>query len=143
MPRDCSKSIFVASRVVPMPKMRERCASLFGRSAVALFALALALTASSARAAARRIALIHASAELTRSVSLALYPWDIGVVEIDEPTPDANAPDALDSARVLARHHDADAIAWIERTDESATLWFFDATDRSLHSQSWPPSPSR
>jgi hypothetical protein len=126
-----------------MPKMRERCASLFGRSALLAFvAFALVLvSSSSARAAARRIALLHAGVELTRSVSLALYPWDIGVVEIDEPTPDATAPDAIARARSIARRHDADAIAWIERTDESATLWFFDATDSSLHSHPVPPSP--
>jgi hypothetical protein len=135
-----------------MPKMRERCASPSGRRAprpsspsraIILLAIVLGATvASSAGAAARRIALVHAGAELTRSVSLALYPWDIGVVEIDDPAPDAGAADAIDAARAIARRHDADAIAWIERTDETATLWFFDATDGSLHSHPLPASRS-
>ncbi|MGO8993040.1 MAG: hypothetical protein ACLQVI_06915 [Polyangiaceae bacterium] len=140
-----------------MPKMRVRCASLSGRRpprrayalatrVLATFALALGLLAASARparAAARRIVLMHADADLTRSVDLALYPWDIAVVEVDEPLPDATAPDAVASARSIAKRHSADAIAWIERTDESATLWFFDASDSSLHSHPLPLSPQQ
>jgi hypothetical protein len=149
MPRASSRSTFVASRVVPMPKMRERCASRFGRGPpqhgllLALTLLAIALTlgaASPARAASRRIALIHADPDLTRSVSLALYPWDIAVVDIDEVAPDPTAPDASTSARSLARRHGADAIAWIELTDETATLWFFDAINGTLHSHPLPLS---
>ena len=135
-------------------QMRVRCASLSGRRpprrayalatrVLATFALALGLLAASARparAAARRIVLMHADADLTRSVDFALYPWDIAVVEVDEPLPDATAPDAVASARSIAKRHSADAIAWIQRTDESATLWFFDASDSSLHSHPLPLS---
>ncbi len=148
MPRGCSRSTFVASRVVRMPKMRERSASLSGRPArssftlrhaFALLALLLASSwAPAARAAARRIALLHAGPELTRSVNLALYPWDIGVVEAADPSPDPDAPDAIARARAVALRHEADAIAWIARTDESATLWFFDAGDVTLHSHAIP-----
>jgi hypothetical protein len=141
-----------------MPKMRERCASLSGSRAdcgrrprasrdpvsfllaAALLVLGLA-SAAPAHAAARRIVLIHPEPALTRSVDLALYPWDITVLEISDAPPEASSPDAAAGARAIAKHHDADAIAWIDRTDDSTTLWFFDASDGSLRSHPLPSSP--
>jgi hypothetical protein len=132
-----------------MPKMRERCASRFGRPPpqrglrllLTLFVVALSLGAAwPARAASRRIALIHADPDLTRSVSLALYPWDIAVLDIDDDAPDPTAPDASASARSIAHRHGADAIAWIDLTDETPTLWFFDAINGTLHSHPLPLS---
>ena len=135
-----------------MSKMRERCASPFasfasrpGRRALRRgisLVLALALLAvftPAARAAARRIALIHAEPELTRSVDLALYPWDITVIVVDDAPPDATGPAA--AARAIARRHGADAVVWVERSNEATTLWFFDAAEDSLHSRTLPPSP--
>jgi hypothetical protein len=130
-----------------MPKMRERCASLSGHRRRGRLALAFVLgffallLATPARAAARRIVLIHAEAELTRSVDLALYPWDITVLEVDEAPPNPTGPDAASEARAIARRHGADAVAWIDRTDETATLWFFDADGAKLGSHPLPFSP--
>ena len=132
-----------------MPKMRERCASLFAspparralrRGISVVLALAFLLAAPlSARAGARRIALIHAEAELTRSVDLALYPWDITVIVVDELSPGETDPAA--AARSIAKRHGTDAVVWVERSNSATTLWFFDATDDSLHWRKLPPSP--
>ena len=104
MPRACSRSTFVVSRVVRMPKMRERSARLSARSLSVrgslrrrglclVLGLALLVGAPSrAYASARRIALIHAQAELVRSVDIALYPWDITVVEVDASAPIRRRP---------------------------------------------------
>ena len=138
-----------------MPKMREHCASLFAsfvrsircpsRRAVCRgfgLGVALAFTAGTpAQAAARRIALIHAQPQLARSVDIALYPWDITVIEVDATPPDPTGPDASARAQSIAREHGADAVAWIDRTGDTATLWFFDQSDRSLHSHPLPSSP--
>jgi hypothetical protein len=122
-----------------MPKMRARCESPSAKRALALlFGLTLLLSSSTAFAAARRIALVHAEPELTRSVDLALYPWDIDVVVIDDTPPDATAPDAARFAQDIAARHKADAIAWIVRSRDSATLWFYDGTTHSLHSHPLP-----
>ncbi len=71
-------------------------------------------------------------------MELALYPWDIAVVELDDAPPDATAPTAVPTARLLAKRHRADAVVWIERAPDTATLWFFDASDDSLHSHPLP-----
>jgi len=122
--------------------MRARCASHSARRAARLaFALPLVAAVTSsppARAAARRIALIHADRDLTRSVDLALYPWDIAVVEIDDAPPDGNTPDAAAAARLIARRRGVDAVTWIARDGDSATLWFYDAASGTLHSHPLP-----
>ena len=138
-----------------MLKMRERSASrsVSRRSVGGLrflvrlllflplpFAL-LAAAASPARAATRRIALVRADRDLARSVDLALYPWDITVVDVDEPPPDTTGPSPRASARLLAKRHGADAVAWIERGADVTTLWFFDPADDSLHSRRLPVAP--
>ena len=147
-----------------MPKTHERCATLFsgrprslraghGRAPRArrslqslqvlfLFAALLASTwPTRARAAARRIALVREGPGLTRSVELALYPWDVTVLEISDAAPDATSADAAASADVIARRHAADAIAWIAHEQGGATLWFYDATTRALHSHPLPSLP--
>jgi len=133
--------------------MRERCASLSGsrralrvirqasRRGISLLLLVLAFlgaTPSTASAATRRIALVHPDRELARSVDLALYPWDIAVVEVDDAPPDATGPSAKATARSIARRYRADAVTWIERSNDSVTLWFFDRADDSLHSRPLP-----
>jgi hypothetical protein len=130
-----------------MLKMRERCSTRSDRSParllvrLALFAFFVSLactTAGTARAAAKRIALIHADRELSRSVELALYPWDIAVIEIREPPPDSSDPNPRAAAKALAVRYRADAVAWIERSSEAAVLWFFDSADGSLRSRPLP-----
>jgi hypothetical protein len=106
-----------------------------------LAALFASIWPTRARAAARRIALVHEGPGLTRSVELALYPWDVTVLEIGDAPPDATAADAASSADVIARRHDADAIAWIAHEQGGATLWFYDATTHALHSHPLPPLP--
>jgi hypothetical protein len=109
------------------------------RALVPLAFLLLLATPRAAHAAARRIALIHAEAELTRSVDLALYPWDIAVIVVAEPLPDPIDPAA--AARAIAKRHEADAVVWVERSSDATKLWFFDATEGALHSRTLPPSP--
>jgi hypothetical protein len=139
-----------------MPKMRERCASRSAKSpsairergpvrrfSVCAFGVAALLVAldAEALAAARRIVLIDAPPELARSVDVALYPWDIAVVEVEATPPDGTSPDAAASARSIAAREHADAVAWIERGEDAPTLWFFDDSDGSLRSHPLPPSP--
>jgi hypothetical protein len=102
-----------------------------------VIAIALVSHAASAIAAARRIALVHAEPALVRSVDLALYPWDIEVVEVPDTPPDSDAPDASALAQSIAERHQADAVAWIARGD-APLLWFFDATSASLQSRALP-----
>ncbi len=122
-----------------MPKMRERCAtrstSRRPRRAGLLVALALASSPTVAHAAARRIAILRAEPALARSVDLALYPWDIAVVEAGDAPPDPAAPDASSAARAIAERVAADVVAWVDRSAGATTLWFFDRTDGSLRAR--------
>jgi hypothetical protein len=100
-----------------------------------------------ANAAARRIALIRAEPELRRSVDLALYPWDIEVVAIEETPPDGAAPGAAADAQAIAQRSDADAIAWLVPASAATpngvpTLWFFDTASRTVQSHPLPALPS-
>jgi hypothetical protein len=133
-----------------MPKMRERCARLFGSRPIrrvartGLLVAALVAVALPASAATRRIALVHAEPDLERSVDLALYPWDIKVVTIEDAPPDGNAPGAAAEAKAIAQRHDADAIAWLVQGSDAAapTLWFFDTTTLAIQSHPLPSLPS-
>jgi len=106
--------------------------------------MALLVTAATASAANRRIALVRAPPDLERSVDLALYPWDITVVTIDDAPPDTSAPSAAAAAQSIAHRYDADAIAWLVPGGAGAapTLWFFDTTSLSVQSHPLPVLPS-
>jgi hypothetical protein len=136
-----------------MLKTRARCAARsaerdFGRvtRVSVTFALGAAILASAAPAlaAARRIALVHAKPELARSVDLALYPWDIKIVTVEDEPPDGVAPGAATAARAIAERNDADAIAWIVPAGAPAVplLWFFDTTSGTIQSRPLPALPS-
>jgi hypothetical protein len=132
-----------------MLKTRARCATRSAErlvrrvtrvSVAVAFAGALLTSATAASAAARRIALIHAQPELRRSVDLALYPWDINVVTVDEEPPDGISPGAATAAEAIAERNDADAVAWIVPGGAPAAplLWFFDTTSGALQSRALP-----
>jgi hypothetical protein len=145
-----------------MPKTRERCETVFAsrssrtaravrraaRASVTLAAfVAIASTTARARAATRRIALVRAEPELQRSVDLALYPWDIKVVAIEETPPDGAAPNAAADAQAIAERNDADAIAWLVPASPGTpngvpTLWFFDTASHTVQSHPLPALPS-
>jgi hypothetical protein len=108
--------------------------------AAVAFAGTLLTSATTASAAARRIALVHAQPELQRSVDLALYPWDIKVVTVDDEPPDGVSPGAAAAAKAIAERNDADAIAWIVPAGAPAVplLWFYDTTSGALQSRTLP-----
>jgi hypothetical protein len=109
-----------------------------------MIAVAFAAWAGPASAATRRIALLHALPELQRSIDLALIPWDVEVVPVEDAPPDTSAPAVGAEALELARRHDADAIAWLVPGSGGAvpTLWFFDAKSLSMQSEPLPALPS-
>ncbi len=101
---------------------------------------ALLTNAAAASAAARRIALIHAQPELQRSVDLALYPWDIKVVTVDDEPPEGASPGAPAAAKAIAERNEADALAWIVAASGPAVpqLWFFDTATGALQTRPLP-----
>ena len=85
-----------------------------------------------AHAEPRRLAVLGGGASLKRSVDVALDPWDVDVVLLDEAPPDALAADAVARAGSIAEHHGVDAVAWFRRTDDETVLWLFDARTQTI-----------
>jgi len=97
------------------------------RRARSLFVLVISLVALPAWGAQRRIALIHGDAEVLRALELALSPWDVATIPVDEREPASSQPDAMHQAAELSARLEVDGIVWSSETPEGSLLWVYDA----------------
>jgi hypothetical protein len=113
---------------------RTRTERAHARRALAVLAVVVTHGASIALAHAdpRRLAVLGGGASLKRSVDVALDPWDVDVVLLDDAPPDALAADAVARAASIAERHRVDAVAWFRRTDDETVLWLFDARTHTI-----------
>jgi hypothetical protein len=101
--------------------------------------------ARTTQAASRRLALITNDPELTRSVSIALTPWGVDTVPLNQNSLGAALPDAAEHAADLARHSHFDTVVWISTAEQVSVLWVYDATSDEVSTRVFsgmPPLPS-
>ena len=113
---------------------RTRTERAHARRALGVLAIVVthAIAIGEAHAEPRRLAVLGGGAALKRSMDVALDPWDVDVVLLDDAPPDALAADAVVRAASIAEHHGVDAVAWFRRTDDETVLWLFDARTRTI-----------
>ena len=83
-------------------------------------------------APAEKLGLISLPPTLRAAIALALEPWRIHVIELDDVAPPSSVPEAAAAARVIAVARSVDAVTWVTRTTESRTLWLYDLRDEQL-----------
>jgi hypothetical protein len=97
------------------------------------FACTCLLLAHTAWGARRRVALVGGGGALERSVTIALSPWDLEVLPIDDVAVGSGMPAAAQQAKALATEHHVDAVAWISHEGQGNALWVYDAeTDQTI-----------
>jgi hypothetical protein len=92
-----------------------------------LLGVASLLSASVAFADERRIAVLEPDGELLRALVLALSPWGVEPVRIDEPPPAASPSGAISVATRLSRELGVEGVVWVSISEQGALLWVFDA----------------
>jgi hypothetical protein len=108
------------------------------RVALRSIAIACVLWSGSARALeheARRVALLNADAELLRSVSIALSPWQLEVLALEAPSPPRSLPEAAVEARELSRSLGANAVVWVSIAETTSVVWVYDAQSQRVSSR--------
>ncbi len=105
------------------------------RLVAAFVLLVVALSASPAHAARRRVVLVNADPQLLRAVVVTLTAWDLDVVSHAATSPGATLPDAERRAVDLSRELSADVLAWISVGKDEAVLWIFDTDTKQIGSR--------
>jgi hypothetical protein len=97
-----------------------------------LAALAIAATAGGQE---RRVALLNADPPIARALTVALSPWQLGVVPASALAPIGDLETASAGARVIATDQNADVVVWIapaQRAGERGSLWVYDTANQQL-----------
>jgi len=105
------------------------------KGALILAQVAALAGASTAGAQERRVAALDADAPLTRALTVALSPWQLGVVPTPGPAPAPDFDTASARARVIALDQHADVVVWLvppARPGEPGSLWVYDTASQQL-----------
>ncbi len=97
-----------------------------------IVATTVAVHVRAAAAAPARLGVIDLPPEVDRAVRVALAPWGLQVVALDDPAP-AGEPTSLPrAAAAIAAQGDAAALLWIAGDGDATTLWIFEAATGEL-----------
>jgi len=105
------------------------------KGALILGQVAALAGAHTAGAQERRVAAIDADAPLARALTVALSPWQLGVVPTPGPAPAPDFDTASTRARVIALDQHADVVVWLvpaARPGEPGSLWVYDTASQQL-----------
>lgn len=97
--------------------------------------LAALATATAAEGQERRVALLDADPPIARALTIALSPWQLGVIPATGPTPTGDLETASVGARAIATDQNADVVVWIApatRAGERGSLWVYDGASQQL-----------
>jgi hypothetical protein len=81
------------------------------------------------------VALLDADPPIARALTVALSPWQLGVVPITGAVPTGDLETASAGARVVATDQNADVVVWIApapRAGEKGSLWVYDTANQQL-----------
>lgn len=98
-----------------------------------LLAIASFYAIRTSSAAEDRVAVVGASPNVTKAISLALSPWSVRVVHVNASISTQDVAAANEAARALAREQNAGAVVWLaEGNDAHASLWMYDAETETV-----------
>ena len=109
--------------------------------AFVLLGFALVLSTTSARAAGRRVALLHGDPELQRALALALAAWDVETLPLDARVSEESDAEARVQAAELARSFQLEGMVWVALTASGCQLAIFDAHTGELTLRNVPERP--
>ena len=93
------------------------------------------LLAGDAWAARGRIALLVEDPLIEHAAVVALEPWHLEVISVQDVPPEARVPAAALAAQRIADRHHASAVVWITGTGSDVALWVYDVETQQLISR--------